>query len=150
MALPGITIRDVDANDSYSAAMTVDITAGHGTVSLSFHSDAAPAGPLGTDLAGLFFSRGRGRADRHVTFRATLADANRALAGLRFRPDDDYHGTGAHVTIAVDDNGASGAEDPLVVRRGQLTIPLSFRAVNDPPVITVPTAEDGSHQVGDK
>lgn len=149
LRLLNVSVRDVDVGEDAAGMLSVHMTATHGTMSLTYHTEGMSSHPseptsLGSDLTGLLFSRGSGYDDAQLSFRATLDDVNRALAGLSFHPEQDYHGTGAGVSIQVDDGGACGSEDPEVVRRGQLSIPIHVAAVNDPPLISLPTGEDGA------
>ena len=68
-----------------------------------------------------------------------MADANRALATLRFHPDKNYFGA-ASLRVAVNDQGHSGAGGALSASH---TIPIEVRPVNDAPVVSVPLTADG-------
>ena len=64
-----------------------DIDAGSNVVSLALSASDGTL-TLGA-TAGLTFTSGTGTGDTAVAFRATLADANAALEGLRFDPQAD-------------------------------------------------------------
>jgi ELWxxDGT repeat protein len=148
--LQGVTVRDVDVNETATGTLTVQLEAVHGTVSLTFHSGGRSASPretssLGPDLSGLLLLQGTGARDTKLAFQGSVADVNLVLTSLRFLPEPDYFGEGASVTVSVEDGGSYGSENPSVVRRGSATVPITVRPLNDPPVITLPTAEDGTH-----
>ncbi|CAM9224808.1 unnamed protein product, partial [Ectocarpus fasciculatus] len=191
LLLPGFVIRDVDLAEGggESAMVTVTVTCGHGTASITWHGVRAGMGPgdsrhpqeqnsLGADLSGLLFrnevtgdwapwegeSMGEGR--KSFTFRTPLADANAALQTLAFRPMDNYFGGGAWVRVEAHDEGFSGqgsigsatsaaaGQSPqsgaatgytgVSSLRGAATVPITVLAVNDPPSIQLPYAEDGN------
>lgn len=106
-AVSGISVRDADLDmdgtyvfggDSGSAdagIVEVTISASNGTVS------------LGMEVAASTILVGDGTDDRVLAFRASLAGANRALAGLTYRGSPDFYGTD-DLVITVDDRGNSG------------------------------------------
>jgi ELWxxDGT repeat protein len=148
-----VMIRDVDVNEVTTGIITVNILAKHGAVTITFHGldgmSASPVEPtsLGPDLSGLIFTVGDGNRDQQMAFRGSLDTVNLALSSLRFYPETDYFGTGASITITAEDSGAFGSEDPPANRRTQITIPVAVRPLNDPPLITVPTDEDGTQEL---
>ncbi len=95
--------------------MLVQISSPFGLISL---------GPIG----GVAFSRGDGVRDPIVTFHASLAATNIALAGLTYVTSQDYYGSD-NITITVSDNGFTGRGGALYDVR---VIPLTVYPVNDP------------------
>jgi hypothetical protein len=102
----------------------VTLTATHGKLWLS-----------GT--TGLTFTVGNGSDDATMTFSGTLADVNAALDGLAFKPSGIYNGP-ATIQITTNDQGNSGSGGAL---SDTDTVNVSIGAVNDPPVNSVPPAQ---------
>ena len=106
-AVPGLSVRDVDLDvtEAYTfggdpgpvdgGLLEVIISASNGTTSLR----------AGT--TGVLFLVGDGSDDRVLAFRASLAGANRALAGLMYRGQRDFYGSDVLV-VMVDDGGEYG------------------------------------------
>jgi CSLREA domain-containing protein len=72
-----------------------------------------------------------------IVFRATLFDANRALAGLRLDPVSNFTGT-TTLTLTIDDLGATGTGGP---QSTTTTVSVTVAPVNDAPTLIVPGAQ---------
>jgi Ca2+-binding RTX toxin-like protein len=127
VAVPGLSISDVDAALSPDGRYEVTLSAGNGTLTLST-----------TDLE---FVDGDGTADATMTFRGTLADINTALATAMFTPTAGYSGP-ATVDLAVTD----GVLDDVSSGTGEATNDSASVAVTveaDPTVAAADTSVDG-------
>lgn len=124
---PANAVVDVDVNESPDGKLTVTLSASHGelTVSTGF----------GLSLAD-FTAGNRGST---VQFTAPLAAINATLSastGVRYEPNPNYNGTD-RIVLDVNDRGHTGAmANPL---SAQGTVTVTIVAVNDPPVLTVPS-----------
>merc|ERR1711871_70684 len=117
----GIVIEDVDsvASTQYS----VSLAASKGALTLG-------------DVGGLTFSRGDGFADVNVQFTGTLDRVNAAFRGMQYT--GRRHATGADaITIEVTDQVVPGGFGVSHTTRSSIDIDIV--AVNDAPVITLPT-----------
>ncbi len=76
-----------------------------------------------------------------IKLTGSIPNINQALNGLKFRPDQDYHGP-AQLVIATNDKGNTG--DPPAPGQTELTdtdtVPITVTPSNDPPVAN----DDGS------
>ncbi|MFZ4759505.1 MAG: tandem-95 repeat protein, partial [Burkholderiaceae bacterium] len=72
-----------------------------------------------------------------ILFRATLFDANRALAGLRLDPVANFTGT-TTLTLTINDLGATGTGGP---QSTTATVSVTVAPVNDAPTLIVPGAQ---------
>jgi hypothetical protein len=116
------SVTDPDVGVS---AMTVSLTASNSTlISLPTTS-------------GLTFSAGDGGSDSTMTFSGTLTSVNTALNGLVVTPAVNFIGASTLI-VTCDDQGASGGGGPGLDND---TINISWSAVNDAPVNTVPGAQ---------
>ncbi|MCH2125657.1 MAG: tandem-95 repeat protein [Pirellulaceae bacterium] len=97
---------------------------------------------------GLSFSAGDGAGDATMTFQGNLVAINAALDGLVYQPGLDFNGNG-QIEITTNDLGNIGAGGPQVVTD---TVAIDVLPVNDPPVISMVTAdavtEDVVHHFG--
>ncbi len=117
-----ISISDVDLS---GAALVVTLTANNGTtISLP-------------TTGGLTFSSGDGAGDAAMTFTGALASVNVALNGLTVTAPSNYIGSSTLV-ITSNDQGSTGAGGAF---QDTDTITMSWGAVNDPPVNTVPATQ---------
>jgi hypothetical protein len=116
-----ISVADPDAA---SNPLQVTLTATNGTITLS-------------TTTGLTFSTGDGTADPTMTFTGTATSINNALNGLTFTTPANYNGP-ASLQIVTNDQGFTGSGGPL---SDSDTVPITFNAVNDGPVNTVPGAQ---------
>ncbi|MBL1173643.1 beta strand repeat-containing protein [Pantanalinema sp. GBBB05] len=125
-AIVGVSVTDPDAANG---EITVTISAGNGALSLG-------------SLNNLTFNQGDGIQDSTMTFRGTLAAINAALGFLIYRSSTTFEGQDV-VTITVNDNGNTGG--------GALTdtdaITVNVLPVNDPPVISLPSAQVASEDL---
>ena len=70
-----------------------------------------------------------------MNYSSTIVGINEFMEGLTFLPNPDQSGT-VVVTFLVDDQGASGSGDAQQTSRAMI---LTFNAVNDAPIQTLPT-----------
>lgn len=123
-----ISVFDVDAGSS-PLLMTLAVT--NGTLTLA-------------QTTGLTFTEGDGTEDASMEFSGSQSAINAALNGMQFTPSSNFVGQ-AELDIEVDDQGNSGEGGALT---DTATVIISVTAVNDAPVITVPSAqsvdEDGT------
>lgn len=106
-AIPGLSVRDVDLDvegkyifggdpgSMNSDLLEVTLYSSNGTTS------------LGAGVTGYTYLVGDGVDDRIMSFRASLAGANRALGGLTYRGKNDFYGTD-DLVVTVDDGGRFG------------------------------------------
>ncbi len=114
-----VVITDADAG---GASEQVTLSAQNGTLTLA-------------STSGLTFSDGDGAGDTTMSFTGTLADIDAALDGLSFQPAADFNGA-ASVDVTSDDLGNTGAGG---AQSDSDTIGIDVTAVNDAPVVTVPS-----------
>ncbi|HIK14585.1 MAG TPA: tandem-95 repeat protein, partial [Leptolyngbyaceae cyanobacterium M33_DOE_097] len=115
--IQGISVSDPDAG---SGVMTVALTASNGTLSLSSNPGV------------VFVGDSSGRA---LVFQGAQGVVNAALNSLRFQGDSNFNGS-ASVLIDVSDNGNTGNGTG---RSDTKTLTFNVSAVNDAPVLTLPT-----------
>ncbi len=116
VAVPGLSVSDAD-----SSSLTVTLSVGRGTLSLS-----------GT--AGLAFTTGDGTDDCDDDLQRHAAAINAALAGLAYTPTPDVNGAET-LTITTDDGSATDVDN----------VAISVAAVNDAPTV----AGDGTENTAD-
>jgi len=114
-----ISVSDVDAG---SNLLQQTLSVAHGTLTLS-------------RLTGLTFVTGDGTDDAVMQFRGTAANINAALAGMRYCPAAGYNGPDS-LTITTGDQGYSGSGG---AQSDTDIVALSVKAINQPPVHTLPT-----------
>jgi hypothetical protein len=124
---PANAVVDVDVNESPDGELTVTLAASHGELTVS----------TGFGLSLDDFTAGnRGST---VQFTAPLAAINATLSantGVRYEPNPNYNGTD-QIVLDVNDRGHTGAvANPL---SAQGTVTVTIVAVNDPPVLSVPS-----------
>jgi MYXO-CTERM domain-containing protein len=122
-----IAVQDVDV---VGQSMIVTLSASNGSrITLS-------------TVSGLSFSQGDGTDDASMSFTGLLTDINSALNGMTVTPALNFIGT-TQLSITANDQGSSGSGE---VGIDTDTIDISWSAVNDAPVNTVPatvsTAEE--------
>lgn len=120
VAVTGLSVSDVD-----SGSLTVTLSVGRGTLTLS-----------GT--AGLAFTTGDGTNDATMTFSGTTAAINAALAGLAYTPTANVNGADT-LTIATDDGALSDVD----------TVAINVAAVNDAPTVAGDGTEEAAPIVQD-
>ena len=115
----------------------IDVGGGDLAVTLSVNDGKITLG----NTTGLTFTNGA-NGTASMTFTATVANANNALASIRYAGDPNFHGTDT-ITLSVDDQGNTGSGGPLT-RSDTANITVS--SVNDAPLNSVPgpqvTSED--------
>ncbi len=114
-------ISDVDAG---SSPVKVTLIAASGLVTLG-------------SVAGLSFIEGDGIGDLTAVFTGTMAAINAAFDGLSFSPDSNYSGI-ASIRITTDDLGNTGSGG---AKSDTDTLNISIAAINDAPVIVLPSAQ---------
>ncbi|UBF28176.1 tandem-95 repeat protein [Kovacikia minuta CCNUW1] len=120
LRITGISLSDVDAGNSN---VTVNLTAGNGTLSL-------------TSTTGLTFTSGNGNQNASMIFSGSLAAVNSALNSLVYKGNPNFNGTDT-IDVRVNDNGNTGAGIAL---SDSEAIAVNVLGVNNAPVITVPLA----------
>ncbi|MDB5811409.1 MAG: hypothetical protein JWN94_3531, partial [Betaproteobacteria bacterium] len=115
LAIAGITVADADPGN----AQTITISATHGTITLATTANTSALSGNGTPT---------------VSFVASAANATTAMAGMSFRPDQDFSGT-ATFTITTDDGttvASLGSKNITVVANANapvLTLPATAQVV---------------------
>lgn len=131
-AVKGISISDVDINESPRSVADVELSTYMGGV-LSL--------PV---TAGLTVHDGYAAGQR-LRFSGSLRSLNAAIAALTYTGALNYNGPD-NITVIVSDNGFTGMGGPLWATG---TLPIYVSAVNDPIVLTMPhgsfvVVEDGT------
>lgn len=119
-----LLISDVDAG---SSPVKVTLIAASGVVTLG-------------SVAGLTFIEGDGVSDLTAVFTGTIAAINAAFDGMSFSPDSNYSGF-ASIRITTDDLGNTGSGG---AKSDTDTLNISIDAINDAPVIVLPSAQTTS------
>ena len=128
-AITNITIADADAG---GATITATLSATLGTLS------ASSGGSVTASQDG----------NKSVVLVGTISNINSFISGgaITYTGPTDTNGVSADaIRITADDAGNSGSGGTQV---GETTVPVNISAVNDAPVITVPTPISGSIQDG--
>ena len=146
--VPHVSVSDVDLLDDADGIVRVTLSARHGTLGFSFHTNTTSVFPternaLDDDLTGIVFDVGSaaGVGAAFVQFTTTMAVANTALARLRYQGFTDWHGDDV-VTVAVSDLGYTGAGGPLTA---SATVNVTVAPVNDAPEVHVFRLPDGTN-----
>jgi len=130
VVIEGVSVRDVDAHEAPDTLIEISLYSTHGVVTLTTGAMA----PVFSFLAGTGFR------DQAVVFRATVAHANAALAGLQYSGKPDYHGPD-ELVITVSDLGNVGAAPQTGmsnVLAHSLALPIVVTPVNDAPIVVMP------------
>jgi len=122
-----ISVSDIDIA---AADLQIVLTATNGTLSLS-------------GIGGLAFTVGDGADDATMTFTATQANVNTALAGMTFTPTSQFSGA-ANLQINSNDQGNTGAGG---AQADIDNIVITVTTVNDPPVNSVPGVQTTNEDV---
>ncbi len=115
----------VDDPDDFGQPLKVTLTVSYGVITLS-----------GT--TGLTFTTGDGTADATMTFTGTEANINAALAGLKYRGNQDYNyhiNAPEALAITVNDQGNTGAGG---AQETSEVVTITVVPVDDAPAITRP------------
>jgi hypothetical protein len=118
----GNAIRIGDGDEGNSP-VRVAISVGKGTLALA-------------GAEGLTFSEGSGPNGSTMTFTGSVTDVNRALNGLRYTTGSAVNDETIDLNIRVNDLGSTGVGGAKETLRA---LPITVIAVNDPPVVSVPT-----------
>ncbi len=121
-----ISVADVDAN---TADVEVTLEVAQGTLTVK---TGVTGGLTADDI--------QGNHTKTVTLTGTIAQINATLAdsqGLKYVSDTNYTGSET-LTIAVDDKGNTGSGGAKSVQK---PVTITVVAANQPPVVTVPTAQ---------
>ena len=149
--IPSVSVSDVDLEDDSMGLVRVTLSANHGTLSMSFHTNTTSTSPNernsldDDDLSGLRFDVGspQGRGESYLQFVTTMTLANLALARLYYTGNNDWYGDDG-VTITVSDMGYTGQGG---VKMDSQTVPITIRPVNDAPELHVFRLPDGTNTV---
>ncbi|MHC4880502.1 MAG: FG-GAP-like repeat-containing protein, partial [Planctomycetota bacterium] len=137
---PGPQATNEDTNlvfssDELNAITISDPDVGAGVVEVTLTVTLGDLS-LGT-TAGLSFAVGDGSGDSTMIFTGTPGSVNFALENMTYAPPAGVSGAST-LTVEVDDLGNTGAGCPNVVSK---SVSISITAVNDPPMISVPSAQ---------
>ncbi|MBF0371170.1 MAG: tandem-95 repeat protein [Magnetococcales bacterium] len=114
LVISGIALSDPDVGDG---ELLVSLSVSQGELTLSTTS-------------GLSFSSAK--TDSAISFTAALADANSALDGLIYQPEENYFGSDT-LNIDISDQGYSGSGEALTASD---QVAITITAVNDAPTIS--------------
>lgn len=119
----GISITDIDVNETANAQMQVDLTVQNGKVALQ------------TIPAGVVFLGGTSNNSATISIQGSLADLNTAINGLLYTPNLNFNGpdTFRIITNDLNNTGSGGA------KIDNDTVTINVTAVNDAPTITLPS-----------
>ena len=120
-------VADTDANGSTEQ---VTLTATNGTITLGGTSS-------------ITLTSGTGTADSSVTFVATIANLNTAMAGLVFTPTAHFSGS-AGLSLTINDLGHSGSGGPLTATT---SVAINVARLAHAPTISNSTAAENSQSV---
>jgi hypothetical protein len=116
-----VSISDIDADPT---GVKVTLQASVGTIAV------AP-------VSGINFTTGQPAGGTTLVFSGTTSAVNAALAGLTFKPSQDFNGP-VTITLTTDDQGNTGK--PIGVSlKATSTIAINVAPVNDAPVLQVPS-----------
>jgi hypothetical protein len=119
LELLGLCVHDVDSVETYGSVLEVNLTVGHGSLSLS-------------STAGLFISEGsQSGMGRAVYFRGGEKSVNAAISGLLYVSDANWNGVDS-LDISISDLGNTGTGGELTA---SLNIKITVASVNDAPQI---------------
>ncbi|MBW2254042.1 MAG: tandem-95 repeat protein [Deltaproteobacteria bacterium] len=122
LALPAIGVSDVDVDEG-TGQLEVVFSATSGTLTLA-------------DTTGLTFTVG-GDGEALLSFYGLLADVQAALVGVDYAPGPHFNGVDT-LSVSVHDLGSWGAGGSL---SDTGTIEVTVNAVDDEPVLALPTAQ---------
>ena len=121
LSITGISVADVDAA---TGAVTITMSVANGRLTLA-------------QITGLTFTVGDGTSDAAMTFTGTVANVNLALARVDYLGNANYAGADS-LSVSVDDQANTGSGGAKTDSR---SIAITVAAVNDAPVLTVPSAQ---------
>jgi hypothetical protein len=116
-----ISTSDVDAG---SDPVKVDLGVTNGKLTLA-------------QTTGLSFITGTGTSDSSMEFTGSMTDVNAALDGLSYLPNLNYNGSDS-LSFTVNDQGHNGSGGAM---SDASSVAITINAVNDPPMNTVPGAQ---------
>ncbi len=132
----GVQAVTEDTPRSFTTVLVSDVDVGAGLLQVTLTADNGTRLTL-AQTTGLSFSTGDGFDDATMTFSGTVITLNQALNGLTVTPLENYIGPSSIVMVTDDlgNTGSGGAQQDTD------TLSLSWSAVNDPPVNTLPAAQ---------
>jgi len=136
---PATYSLDEDTSLSLSGISFSDVDAGSGTMTVTFSVSSGVLVAMGG--AGVTaISTGIGQ----LTLSGSLADLNAFMAGnnLTYTPVANFNGS-VQLTVGINDNG-NGGSGPADALSSVKHVDLTINAVNDPPTISVPGAQNVS------
>jgi len=134
LTVPGVQQADQGFNAAIAGISVTDPDAGIQPISITLSADNGVLTLASTQ--GLTFIQGTGTADSSMSFEGDQDLVNQALRLLVYRSATNFQGADT-ISITVNDKGFTGG-DPL---SDSETITVNVAPVNDPPVITVPSAQ---------
>lgn len=117
-SISGISIDDVDVNESENGSITAQVSVDHGNISLE-------------QTVGLNFLIGDGTYDQTMKFRGSLDNINAAISTITYEGEKNYHGDET-LHITVNDEGNTGSGGAL---EDQTNFSFSVGPQNDKPSI---------------
>ncbi|MDP1615622.1 MAG: Ig-like domain-containing protein, partial [Methylococcales bacterium] len=120
LGITGINVSDVDVDDTPGGTLKVDLSVGHGTLSITASGNATISG----------------NATNALQIIGNAVDVNATLGSLVYQGNLDFNGTDT-LTAKVDDQGNTGSGGALTDTK---TVTINVAAVNDASVITAPNA----------
>ncbi|MGB9365254.1 MAG: hypothetical protein WCE79_04490, partial [Xanthobacteraceae bacterium] len=125
VAIPGMSIADVDTVIHPNGVYEVTLSATNGVVTL-------------TTLTGLTFTAGDGTADATMTFHGILANINTAIATASYAPALNYNGSSTVTLFVTDTFSGTVATGSGPATSDTDIVNVTVNAVNDPISTTAP------------
>jgi len=130
LTLSGAAGNALSVSDPDDATLTLDLSVGHGTLTLA-------------STTGLSFATGDGSADTAIRVTGSSAALNTALDGLRYDPTPDYQGADTLVASASDGDTTRSGSVTLTVAAQSDASTDSVRVLVGTPTLVAPLANDG-------
>ena len=121
LSITGISVADVDVA---TGAVKITMSVANGRLTLA-------------QITGLTFTVGDGTSDAAMTFTGTVANINLALARVDYLSNTDFNGVDS-LSVSVDDQSNTGSGG---AKTDTKSVAITVSAVNDAPVLTVPSAQ---------
>lgn len=131
LEIVGVSVRDVDV--SFDTMVEVTIRAIYGYVTIPYEDDIVKESL--SDMkgnVGLHLLEGTGTMDTNMTFMGPVNVVNKVLETITFQPSSNYYGSGARLTIEINDRGNTGVGG---IKVDTLTIRIAVQPRNDPPIV---------------